>query len=107
VNATAQQIGAWIARIGAVAMVVLAAVPSDSLPLAVRPYFAIAGAVIVAVDRYVTDPSTGNPTTPPAPMQVQVANTTPPAPVQVQVSPAPAVGPAGPSPQFVQKAPEA
>lgn len=71
---TMQQLGAWIARIGAVALVVLSAIPADSVPANVRPYLAIAGAVIVAVDRYVTDPTTGTPT-PPA-----KAPTTPPAP---------------------------
>ena len=61
VNVTMQQVGAWIARIGAVALVALSAIPADAVPANVRPYLAIAGAVIVAVDRYVTDPSTGTP----------------------------------------------
>lgn len=61
VTLTPQSIGAWIARIGSVALVVLSAIPADSVPANVRPYLAIAGAVILAVDRYVTDPSTGNP----------------------------------------------
>lgn len=58
---TPQQLGAWLARIGSIVMVVLAAIPADALPSSVRPYFAVAGAVILAVDRYVTDPSTGTP----------------------------------------------
>lgn len=74
VNMSTQQIGAWIARIGSVALVVLSAIPADSLPANVRPYLAIAGAVILAVDRYVTDPTTGTPVpSPPTPVAPQVA----------------------------------
>ena len=75
VSLTAQQLGAWIARIGSVALVVLAAIPADSVPANVRPYLAIAGAVILAVDRYVTDPTTGTP--PPAPPAPKTTTTTP------------------------------
>lgn len=67
VNLNAQQLGAWIARIGSVALVVLSAIPADSVPANVRPYLAIAGAVILAVDRYVTDPTTGTPPPPAKP----------------------------------------
>jgi hypothetical protein len=82
VNLTLQQIGAWVARLGSVALIILAAIPADSVPANVRPYLAIAGAVIVAVDRYVTDPSTGTPTpTPPAPTKsVQPVVAAPPQP---------------------------
>lgn len=72
VTLSPQSLGAWIARIGSVALVVLSAIPADAVPTNVRPYLAIAGAIILAVDRYVTDPSTGTPTpakapTPPVP----------------------------------------
>jgi hypothetical protein len=61
-----QQLGAWFLRVLALAGVALAAIPQDSIPANVRPYFAIGSAVILAVDRYVTDPSTGTP--PPTPV---------------------------------------
>jgi hypothetical protein len=66
VNLNPQQLGAWFLRLLAVAGVALAAIPADSIPANVRPYFAIGSAVILAVDRYVTDPSTGTPAPPPA-----------------------------------------
>ena len=66
VSINTQQAGAWIARIGALALVILGAIPPDSIPSNVRPWFVGAGAIILAVDRYVTDPSTGTPP-PPAP----------------------------------------
>ncbi len=75
---TMQQLGAWIARIGAVALVVLSAIPADSVPANVRPYLAIAGAVIVAVDRYVTDPTTGTPAPPTPSAQAQTPPVPPP-----------------------------
>lgn len=65
ISLTPQQLGAWIARIGSVALVALSAIPADSIPPNVRPYLAIAGAIILAVDRYVTDPTTGSGPTPP------------------------------------------
>lgn len=79
----AQQLGAWFLRLLAVAGVALAAIPADSIPANVRPYFAIGSAVILAVDRYVTDPSTGTPpvSTPVAPPEK--------APTPVAVPPAP------------------
>ena len=65
VNLTMQQLGAWFLRILSVAGVALAAIPSDSIPANVRPWIAAGSAVILAVDRYVTDPSTGtSPATP-------------------------------------------
>jgi hypothetical protein len=86
-NMTPQQLGAWIARLGSVALVALSAIPADSIPANARPYLAIAGAIILAVDRYVTDPSTGS--TPPTPA---------PAPPPVVTAPAPAPIPATPPP---------
>jgi hypothetical protein len=62
-----QQIGAWVLRILGLAAVVLAAIPPDSVPMAVRPALAVAGALVLAVDRYVTDPSTGSPPAPSPP----------------------------------------
>lgn len=61
----AQTLGAWFLRALAVAAAVVAAIPATDVPTSVRPALAIAGAIILAVDRYVTDPSTGTPT--PAP----------------------------------------
>ena len=57
----AQQAGAWFLRVLSLAGVVLAAIPSDSVPSNVKPWLAAGAAVILAVDRYVTDPSTGTP----------------------------------------------
>ena len=78
VNLNVQQLGAWFLRLLAVAGVALAAIPADSIPANVRPYFAIGSAVILAVDRYVTDPSTGTPplaaSPPPTPVAAAPAN---------------------------------
>lgn len=60
-----QQIGAWLLRVLSLAAVVIAAIPATSVPSDVRPALAAAGAIILAVDRFLTDPSTGNPPTPP------------------------------------------
>lgn len=79
VTLTPQALGAWIARIGSVALVVLSAIPADSVPANVRPYLAIAGGLILAVDRYVTDPSTGTPPpVPPTPVATAVPQQAPP-----------------------------
>ena len=59
VNVNAQQLGAWFLRLLAIAGVALAAVPADAIPTNVKPWFAIGAAIVLAVDRYVTDPSTG------------------------------------------------
>lgn len=67
VNLSTQQLGAWLARILSLAAVVIAAVPATDVPASVRPYLAVVGGIILAVDRYVTDPSTGTP--PSAPPQ--------------------------------------
>ncbi len=61
VKFTPQQLGAWIARLGSVALVALGAIPADGVPASWHNALVIAGAVILAVDRYVTDPSTGTP----------------------------------------------
>jgi hypothetical protein len=67
VNVSWQQAGAWIARIGAVALIALGAIQSSGVAGAARPWLAVAGAIIIAVDRYVTDPTTGTPTPTPTP----------------------------------------
>lgn len=59
-----QAVGAWFLRILAIAGIALAAIPADAIPANVKPWFAAGAAVILAVDRYVTDPSTGTPTPP-------------------------------------------
>ena len=56
---TMQQVGAWIARIGSVALIALGAIPSDGVPSSWHNAIVIAGAIILAVDRYVTSPATG------------------------------------------------
>jgi hypothetical protein len=63
VNLNANQIWLYFLRLLSLAGVALAAVPADSIPPAIKPWFAIGGAIILAVDRYVADPSTGNTTT--------------------------------------------
>jgi hypothetical protein len=58
---TAHRAGKWFLRLLALGSGVAASIPSDSLPREVRPYMVLASGVILAVDRYVSDPSTGNP----------------------------------------------
>ena len=62
---TPQNLGAWFLRLLAIAGVVISAVNPASLPASLRTAFAIGSAVILAVDRYVTDPTTGTPPPPP------------------------------------------
>ena len=64
VNLNANQVWLYFLRLLSLAGVALAAIPSDSIPTSLKPWFAIGGAIILAVDRYVADPSTGNTTTP-------------------------------------------
>lgn len=67
----AQNLGAWFLRFLAIAAAVIAAIPATDVPASARPALAIAGAIILAVDRYVTDPSTGTPSPPKAPTPPQ------------------------------------
>lgn len=83
-NLSTQQIGAWLARILSLAAVVISAVPATDVPVNVRPYLALVGGIILAVDRYVTDPTTGTP--PPVPTPA------PPAPLTSAPTPTPTNG---------------
>lgn len=67
VNLDPQKLGSWFLRLLSLAGVALAAIDPNSLPASVRSTFVIAAGVILAVDRYVSDPTTGTP--PPAPPQ--------------------------------------
>jgi hypothetical protein len=62
-----QQLGAWLLRVLAIASAVIASIPATSIPVSVRPFMVIAAGIILAVDRYVTDPTTGTPAPSPPP----------------------------------------
>jgi hypothetical protein len=53
--------GAWLLRALSIAAIAISAIPATSIPMNVRPYLALAAGIILAVDRYVTDPTTGTP----------------------------------------------
>lgn len=59
-----QPVGKWFVRLVAVLAAVVGVVNPDSLPVNVRAAFIYGSAIILAVDRWLTDPSTGS-TVPP------------------------------------------
>lgn len=63
---TTQQIGSYIrqalAILGIIFGVLTASVTTLHLPVAVSSILVVAGAVILAIEHYVSDPSTGTPT---------------------------------------------
>jgi hypothetical protein len=61
INLNTQGIGAWILRLLGLAGVAVAAIDPANLPASYRNTLTIVGAVLLAIDRYLTDPSTGNP----------------------------------------------
>jgi hypothetical protein len=67
VTVTPQNLGAWALRLLGLVGVVLGAIPQDAVPANVRPWLVTAGALWLAVDRYVTDPTTGTPAPPVTP----------------------------------------
>jgi hypothetical protein len=60
-----QQVASWLRQAGAIAAVVISALGTISMPSAVRAVIGAAGGILLVVEHYVSDPSTG--TTPPAP----------------------------------------
>ncbi len=60
----------FLAVVSIVMGVVTASVSSLHLPVAVSTALTIAGSVILAIEHYVSDPSTGNPTPPADPTHV-------------------------------------
>ena len=60
-----QKLGAWFVRLLAVAGVAVAAIDPSNLPPSYRNTLTVVSAVLLAVDRYLADPSTGTP--PPSP----------------------------------------
>jgi hypothetical protein len=71
VNVSSQTLGAWFLRLLGIAGVAVAAIDPSNLPNSYRNTLTVVSAILLAVDRYLTDPSTGNPpTTPPSPPTV-------------------------------------
>lgn len=66
-NINLNQLWIYILRLLSLLGVALVAFDPSTLPASMRVWVTPAAAVILAVDRYVTDPSSGNPTTPPGP----------------------------------------
>lgn len=62
-----QQIASILRQAAAIAMVVIAALDTISMPAAVRGVLTAVGGAILAVEHYVGDPSTGNPPPPKPP----------------------------------------
>lgn len=62
-----QKLGAWVLRLVALAGVVVGSVNPASLPTSLRATFVVVSGVVLAVDRYLTDPSTGTPQKPSQP----------------------------------------
>lgn len=89
---TTQQIGSYIrqalAILGIIFGVLTASVTTLHLPVAVSSILVVAGAVILAIEHYVSDPSTGTPTP-----TVPVVAPVPVAPVVPVVPPVPAAAP--------------
>jgi hypothetical protein len=61
-----QRITAVFRQIAAYAAVVLGAIPQLNLPNSVRVPLVSVGGIILAIEHYVSDPSTGTPPKPPA-----------------------------------------
>lgn len=101
VKINAQSAGAWLLRLLSLAGVAVGAINPASLPTSLRATFIIVSGVVLALDRYVTDPSTGNP---PAPSSTTVQH--PPGTVITTTAwtppPAPAPSPAPSTPPPVQ-----
>lgn len=56
-----QQLSSIVRQAAAIAAIVLGALPQTGLPNAVRaPLVAVAG-ILIAIEHYLSDPSTGNP----------------------------------------------
>ena len=56
-----QRFSSIFRQVAALASVVIAAIPQDNLPVSVRGILGGLGAVLLAVEHYVSDPSTGTP----------------------------------------------
>jgi hypothetical protein len=92
-----QRIASIVRQVVAVAAVVMGALTSAvsgiHLPPAVSAVMVAAGGVVIALEHYLSDPSTGTTPTPPAPVAAPVATPVPPvaAPAPVPAAPAPPV----------------
>ena len=72
-----QQVGAWFLRLLAIAGVVVAAIDPNNLPASYRNVLTVVSAVILAVDRYLADPSTGTTNAPTPHVTVNVPGAVP------------------------------
>jgi hypothetical protein len=70
ISAIARQV---LAIVGIIFGVLTASVSSLHLPIAVSTVLTVGGTIILAIEHYVGDPSTGTPTPPPAPPPTPVA----------------------------------
>lgn len=64
-----QAVASIIRQLAAIASMVLGAIPATDLPASVRVPLVAAGGILLSIEHYNSDPSTGNPvppTTPPA-----------------------------------------
>jgi hypothetical protein len=75
-----QSIASILRQLAAVAAVVLGALPVDSLPASVRAPLVALGGALLTVEHYLSDPSTGNNVTHPAPPAPAPPVVAPPAP---------------------------
>lgn len=79
VNISMNTLWIYLIRLLSLLGIALASIDPSSLPPAVRAWIIPASAIVLAVDRYITDPSSGNPVTPPGPAG-KVTGVSPPAP---------------------------
>jgi hypothetical protein len=63
-----QQVASWLRQAAAIAIVVMSALDTISMPTAVRASLGAVAAALLAVEHYVSDPSTGTPTPKPVPV---------------------------------------
>ena len=66
-NVNPTQIKNWLVFLIGLAAAAVAAIDPNNLPSNYRTGLAVAAAVLLGVERYVSDPSTGTPTPPSAP----------------------------------------
>lgn len=61
-----QRVASWLRQAAAIASIILGAIPATGLPNAVRAPLVALGGLLLNVEHYVGDPSTGNNVAPPS-----------------------------------------
>lgn len=59
-----QQIASWLRQAAAIAAIVITALNTISMPTAVRAALGAGAAILLGIEHYVSDPSTGSPPPP-------------------------------------------